>query len=267
VPPRRLLTLLALAAAAAGCSSPAHTFARRAAGLEMERSVVRGGDFELVVFRRARASSPVLHVYLGGDGTPWTRGVPSRDPTPRNALVLNLMRLDPEAALYLGRPCYHGTTPTPRCDRALWTDGRYSQTVIDSMAAALRAILDADGVTRVSWFGYSGGGTLALLLAPRFPETVAVVTVAANLDIDAWADLHGYDRLAGSLNPAREPPATAIPQRHYAGGRDRVVPPAIVARGPIAPGTLTIVEKFDHTCCWVDLWPTVLADARRLAGR
>ncbi|HEY3067056.1 MAG TPA: alpha/beta fold hydrolase [Methylomirabilota bacterium] len=264
---RRLLICLALAAAAAGCASPARTFAQRAAGLGMERSVVRGGDFDVVVFRRARTGSSVLHVYLDGDGTPWRRGGPSRDPTPRNALVLDLMRLDVEAALYLGRPCYHGATPAPPCDGALWTDARYSETVVASMAAALRTVLDADGVTRVAWFGYSGGGTLALLLAPRFPETVAVVTIAANLDIDAWADLHRYDRLAGSLNPARAPTAAAIPQRHYAGGRDRVVPPSIVARGPIPPGTLTIVPGYDHTCCWTELWPMVLAEVGRLAAR
>src|SRR5262249_17851713 len=110
-------------------------------------------------------------------------------------------------------------------------------------------------------FGHSGGGALAVLLAPRFAETTDVVTIAANLEIDAWADLHGYARLAGSVNPAREPPlAPAIHQRHYVGAADRRVPADVTARGPIPPASVTIVPGYDHVCCWKDLWPSILAE-------
>ena len=131
-----------------------------------------------------------------------------------------------------------------------------------SLAAALRRILDAGGVDRVVLFGHSGGGVLAVLLAPRIPEAAGVITVAANLDIDGWADLHGYPRLSESLNPARQPPLPArIRQRHYAGGKDRIVPAGIVARGPIAAGTLRVIPAYDHLCCWRELWPQLLAEA------
>lgn len=194
-------------------------------------------------------------------------GRPAKDPTPRNALVLGLMALDPNPAVYLGRPCYHGLSETPPCSSILWTRERYSETVVSSMAAALRRILATEGFHRVAWFGYSGGGTLAVLLAPRFSQTASVITVAANLDIDAWADLHGYDRLAGSLNPATQPPPPpSIRQRHYVGSKDRVVPKEVVARGPIDPDTLIILPTYDHTCCWAAIWPAVLNEVERWAG-
>src|SRR5712691_507881 len=119
------------------------------------------------------------------------------------------------------------------------------------MAAALRRVVRAGGFDRLAWFGYSRGGTIAVLLAPRFPETTDLITIAANLDIDAWADLHGYSRLAGSLNPAKQAPMLArFRQPHYVGANDRVVPTDVVARGPIEPSTLVVVLAFDHTCCW-----------------
>ncbi|HEV2057608.1 MAG TPA: hypothetical protein VGV06_20945 [Methylomirabilota bacterium] len=136
-----------------------------------------------------------------------------------------------------------------------------------SMAAAARRLLAATGDAEIVWLGYSGGGALAMLLAARMAETAGVVTVAANLDVDGWADLHGHSRLAGSLSPARLPPLPPrIYQRHYAGGRDQVVPPGIVAGGEILPETLRVIPEYDHACCWVELWPRVLDEVERAAG-
>ena len=70
------------------------------------------------------------------------------------------------------------------------------------MAAALSDILQRRPYQGLVLIGYSGGGVLAMLLAEQFPATQAVVTVAGNLDTDAWAIEHGYSPLRGSLNPA-----------------------------------------------------------------
>jgi hypothetical protein len=129
------------------------------------------------------------------------------------------------------------------------------------MAAAARRLLDLSGHKGVRWFGYSGGGSLVMLLAARFQETTSVVTVAANLDVELWTHLHGYARLTGSLNPAAGPGLPVrVRQRHYVGERDGVVPPQVVAAGPIAPGTLVVISGYDHRCCWTTLWPRVLHD-------
>src|SRR5712692_3248183 len=202
-----------------GCAGPAERFAERAATLGFGAARVEGEGFAHVVYRSAGPrpdGGRVLHVYLDGDGTPSERGRPAADPTPRDPLVLRLMALDPAPSAYLGRPCYHGLAATPPCAPALWTDARYSDAVVVSLAAAARRLLAMTGHTEIVWLGYSGGGTLAMLLAARMAETASVVTVAANLDVDGWADLHGYSRLAGSLSPARRPPLPPrIYQRHY----------------------------------------------------
>jgi hypothetical protein len=258
---------LALLICAAACGSPAQRFSDRASALGIRAEMAGGDGFQHVVYWKSGRMSRTLHVYIDGDGTPWLAGSPANDPTPRTPLVLDLMALDPHPSIYLGRPCYHGLAQTPPCSSPLWTWERYSEAVVTSMGVVLRRILDKGEFDRVIWFGYSGGGTLAILLAPRFPETAGIVTVAANLDIDAWADLHGYPRLDGSLNPARQPPLPArVYQRHYVGGEDRVVPKEIVARAAIGPDTLRIISSFDHTCCWEEIWPAVLKELEPSEG-
>jgi hypothetical protein len=248
--------------ATAGCRSPALVLADRASVLGMRTELVPGTFFQHVVFYHASRPTRTLHVYLDGDGTPWFAGRPSEDPTPRNHLVLDLMALDPNSSVYLGRPCYHGLAKAPPCSSALWTTERYSETVVSSIAAALRSILAGGEFDQVIWFGYSGGGTLAVLLAPQFVETRGVVTVAANLDIDAWADHHNYPRLAGSLNPRSRPPMPrGVYQRHYVGEKDRIVPKEIVSRTRSDPSTVIVVPAYNHRCCWPEIWPAIVQEA------
>jgi pimeloyl-ACP methyl ester carboxylesterase len=257
-------TAVAVALLFPACTQPATEFARHASALGMRREVVAGTGFQHVLFRHNAGLSGTWHVYVDGDGTPWDARAPAEDPTPRNPLVLRLMARDTAPGIYLGRPCYHGLAGTAPCSTAAWTAQRYSEAVVSSMAAALERALAGTSHDRLVWFGYSGGGVLAMLLAPRFEATTDVVTVGANLDIDAWADLHGYARLAGSINPARQPSLPGhIRQRHYAGAADRVVPKEVVARGPIPPGTLEVIPGYDHVCCWEEMWPAILATVGR----
>lgn len=258
--------LLVLASAA--CVSPATEFSRRAAALGMAEEVVLGDPFAHMVLRTPKSPARRLHVYLEGDGTPWLGGLPTRDPTPRKPIALALMALDSAPSILLGRPCYDGVAKREECPSALWTSGRYSEAVVASMAAAMRRIAAAEAVEQIVWFGYSGGGTLAVLLAPRLPQSVAVITVAANLDIDAWTDAHGDQRLIDSLNPARQPPlADRVMQIHYAGGHDRLVPVEIVRRGVSVSARLVIEPEFGHVCCWERAWPRILHDVERALSR
>ncbi|RPH79249.1 MAG: alpha/beta hydrolase [Candidatus Rokuibacteriota bacterium] len=256
------LGVLVLVVLAAGCRSASERFLGLAADRALRAEVVRGAGFQHLVLSRGDAAARTLHIYLDGDGTPWVGGHPAADPTPRDPLVLDLLGLDPAPVIYLGRPCYHGLADAPACAPALWTSARYSEAVVTSMAAAARRVLALRGAQRIVWLGYSGGGTLAVLLAARLPETVGVITVAANLDIEAWADHQRSSRLVGSLNPARQPPLPPrVYQRHYAGGRDRTVPVEVTRRG--AGAELVVVTDHDHHCCWTRLWPAVLAELER----
>ncbi len=259
--PAAALAALALTLLA-GCATPAERFAETAGAMGLERQMVTGTRFRHVLFWRGRGrTGAVLHVYIDGDGTPDIGGYPAADPTSRNPLVLRLLELDPGPAVLLGRPCYYGLAGDAGCRPALWMDERYSEAVVASMVAAVQEILASAAYGRVAWFGHSGGGTLAVLLAARVPETAAVVTAAANLDIDAWAATRGARPFVGSLNPARQSALPmAVVQRHYAGGRDEIVPPAVTRKG-LGPGVpLTVIPDYDHRCCWEKLWSRVLAD-------
>lgn len=256
-----------------GCATPSEMFERRARQAGLERIEIRSTRFLHLVYRAAATSVPresrVLFVYLEGDGRPGAgRGFkPSADPTPRNPLALALMlrtATEGDERIYLTRPCYNGLARRPECEASLWTSARYSPKVVLSLVEALQRYVQDRAVNEVVLIGYSGGGTLAMLMGPHLPQLKGIITVAANLDIDAWTRMHGYLPLSGSLNPLNLPEA-AVPVVHLVGVRDRNVPPEILAdylqRHPQA--AVWHYETFDHQCCWVREWPRLLERARQ----
>jgi esterase/lipase len=131
------------------------------------------------------------------------------------------------------------------------------------MQAALEKYLQDNAYQHLTFIGYSGGGVIAMLLAKRFPQTNRLVTIAANLDIDAWTRYHNFSALSGSINPATQPPLPwSIQQTHYAGKRDKNVPVAIInyvsSRQPNSK--MRTKENFDHICCWEKEWPDLLKE-------
>lgn len=255
-----------------GCATgPSARLDKEARAFGFVSRTLRGTEFNHRVYfnRSGVVSGSPLHIYLDGDGTPWLgAGRPAVDPTPREPLVLRLMALDSAPSLYLGRPCYLGLNRLANCQPWHWTHGRYGEPIVASMAAVLRRILKEEYASNLVLIGYSGGGTLAMLLAERLPGVDAVVTLAGNLDVVQWARLHGYSPLRGSLNPADRVPLPArIRQWHWLGARDSNVPPALV-EPVVADGASTRVEvlpDIDHRCCWEGVWPRLLKSIEQQA--
>ncbi len=247
----------------AACSSPEQRFATAAEELGYQYSIVEGTEFLHVIFKKGEAKSHLdLHIYLDGDGSPWlgNRWI-ATNPTPRNTLALDLMNLDPNPALYLGRPCYHGQSEEQPCSPSLWTDERYSKRVVISLASVLKTLFGQLEACRLVLIGYSGGGTLAMLLAEHLPQIHGIVTIAGNLAVGAWTQYHRYTPLIGSLDPALRPPLNPdIFQLHMVGAKDWNIPVEltrpIIRRQQNAE--FLVYDDFSHRCCWEEVWPSVL---------
>jgi len=235
--------------------------------LGWESRRITAGRIELQAWHPADFGGATLTVYIEGDGFAWrTPTRPSLDPTPIDPVALRLAIAHPSAQVaYLGRACqYVGTRD---CTGNEWTDGRFSPALIAASDTALSRLKAEAGATRLILVGYSGGGAVASLLAARRSDVTRLITVAGNLDHRAWTGYHRIDALTGSLNPADATAQLAdIPQIHYVGGRDAIIPPALVegfARR-FAAGhrpTVTVEPTFDHHCCWADAWPRLARQA------
>lgn len=265
VPVRRVLLPIWILAvlALSGCASPTTQLRELASRQGFDRSRVTVNGFRHTVFMTPPAErADVLHVYLEGDGSPWRhRTMIMADPTPRSPLMLRLMAKDTAAAVYVGRPCYNGSASDEGCSNRLWTSDRYSETVVASMTGVVRRLQQRAGAHTLRLFGHSGGGALAMLIAERLPAVSDVVTIAGNLDTDAWTDHHGYTPLYGSLNPARRAPlADSVREWHLVGERDTVIPPQLVndflQRRPRAESRQ--VAGYSHGCCWERSWRLIL---------
>lgn len=246
-----------------GCMQKSVWLDQNAEALGFAVETLRSDQFQHRIYKHnQKGNAKRLHVYLDGDGQPWIAGkLVSNDPTPENPLILELMALDSSPAIYLGRPCYHGFSSDPLCDSALWTSHRYSSQVVNSLYLAVRVYLEREGFDEVVLIGFSGGGSLAMLLAEQLKEARVVVTVAGNLDIDGWTRHHRYTPLGGSLNPARQAALNPeISQYHLVGKKDENIPFHLVQEAiRLQPGaSLLMFEGFDHACCWATIWPALL---------
>lgn len=252
-----------------GCSATQH-IEQLAADANLVRYVVQAERLPLAYYMPApgkRAARVVI--FLEGDGRPWVRGAhPNSDPTTRDPIALELLRRTPRPAAYLARPCYHGLA-APDCTFEKWTGGRYGQDIVLAMSAAVREIVRRMQAEEAVLVGYSGGGTLAVLIAERTEGITAVVTVAANLDVAAWTTFHGYLPLSQSLNPAASEHAHAWRELHLSGAQDRTIPASLndayFERFPHAQRWT--LAAHGHRCCWVDEWPALWTEIEaRLAA-
>lgn len=258
---RTVVAAMALLLLLAACqSSPLSPYSQQP---QYQLSAVAGSPFLHQVVEKIQKNSSVrvLHVYIEGDGRPWwSRYQVANDPTPRKLIMLKLMALDPTPAVYLGRPCYFALND-PLCEPKWWTQSRYHQHVVSSMNAVLDKVLDgyANDYSVIRLIGHSGGAAVAMLMAAQRNDIQAVVTLAGNLDVEAWALHHQYSPLTESLNPLDFPLASSVKQLHFVGEDDQVIPAKIIQQSvKQLGGSVTVLPRVDHNCCWQRHWPRIL---------
>ena len=192
---------------------------------------------------------------IEGDGFAFvTASRPSLNPTPLNPVGLRIATALDEApgvsAAYVARPCQY--VQDPGCRQDDWTDGRYTQSVVDRYQRFLAARFPDTPLVLV---GYSGGGLIAAGLAQRDPRVIGLVTVAGNIDVNAWLAHHRLPAMNRAVDPAANAGRLVeLPQVHLAGQRDRVVPPSIAEsfarRSGIDPDQSVRLVDASHGCCW-----------------
>ena len=169
-----------------------------------------------------------------------------------------------ESVIYLARPCqYVDLTREKYCSRKYWSSHRFAEEVVSAYEQALDQIKNLVGGVAFHLVGYSGGGAVAVLIAARRGDVISVRTVAGYLDHIALNEKVGVAPLRGSLDPMRVASALrGVPQVHYSGSRDLVIPPwvgekfVLVVGNPKCARSIT-VDGVSHEYGWVEYWKTV----------
>jgi hypothetical protein len=236
------------------------------------KQTVNTGQFIITTYHKISGkNTDTLTVYIEGDGLAFRReNRISTDPTPRKPVALELAARDNSPALlYITRPCQYLTRDLlDHCDPRYWSTHRYAEEVI----AAINSVINqyASSYSKIRLVGYSGGGSVAVLLAARRRDIAWLVTIGANLDHVLWTALHNVSPLSGSLNPADYAESIqGITQLHLSGSEDETVPVSVL-QSYLEPVTeqgniyLKTIPGYDHQCCWSDIWPQPMCEIESL---
>ena len=236
----------------------------RTAGFE--RSYIRSDKFTLTVYTRIDKPTAPITIYIEGDGFAYrSRSRASIDPTPTNPVALQLAAIDPSPNVaYIARPGQYCQGEVPSCNEAYWTTKRFSEEVVRSIDETVSEVKGKAGSGEVGLVGFSGGAAVACLVAARRNDVASIRTVAGNLDPDAVNVFHKVSKLKGSLNPMNVASSLAgIPQRHFIGERDIIIPPSIAHNfakmsGDFTKKTITVMPEAEHNKGWSEHWAELL---------
>ena len=182
---------------------------------------IDSGEYKIATWQKIQnPTDSHIHIYIEGDGNSFDAyGRPTNNPTPHGMLVRDLVASDDFANVaYVARPCQF--IKTKNCSESDWTSGRFAKKIIDAETTAVRRIA---GDKKITLIGYSGGAMVSGLIIAQNPELKVEkwITVAGVLDHKKWTGYFGDAPLNESMNMEFLP---NVPQKHFVGGRDDVVP-------------------------------------------
>lgn len=200
----------------------------------------------LATWYKIEKPGKILKVYIEGDGNAFNlEGIPTDNPTPKSEFMRELAAGDPSPnVVYLARPCQYVQM---NCTEEDWTSGRFSLKIINSMDQTLLALMKKSHSSKVVLIGFSGGAQVAGLLAVRHPEKIEkLITISGVLDHEAWTSYHGDSCLNNSLNLKNYKTIfRKLPQIHYAGGKDEIVPKELIQEF-VGNQNVIVIEKAGH---------------------
>ena len=179
--------------------------------------------FEIFSLNKIKNSGKVI-IYIEGDGVSWIdRNTISSNPTPIDPLAFRLAKNDTnDNVVYIARPCQY--IEGSNCNnRDIWTVSQYSEPVLSSY----KGIIDNfNQFEEIHIVGYSGGAGIAMYLGSiNNPKIKSIRTVAGNINHNRLSQLINISPLNKSVNFYKiEEKVTKIPQIHYVGKKDSVIP-------------------------------------------
>jgi len=233
----------------------------------MSKRIISADLFNLTVWERISRQDALVNVYIEGDGLAWLDSrTKSMNPTPPDPLALRLAALDnTNNVIYIARPCqYTGLSSGGACPDLYWTNGRTAPEVIRAYMLALDNIKAIYHVTDFNLIGYSGGAAVAILVAAKRTDILSLRTIAGNTDYATFSAIHSVSPMDASLDPIGMAPKVAlIPQLHFIGEKDTVIPPDIFNSWKRASAESLCVQSIivpenTHEKGWVEKWPKLL---------
>lgn len=210
----------------------------------LESFVIETPIFDLFGYYKVANSSSEASIYIEGDGLSWIdKWTVSNNPTPLNPLALKLASLDSSTkVIYLARPCqYLDLNYEKNCLPKYWTSHQFSKEILDLYQQALNQIKERFQVDTFHIVGFSGGAAIAIMLAGDREDIKTLRTIAGNLDHISLNTFKKVNPLSGSLDTMNYAMKTKkIPQIHYYGGKDKIIPSWI---------TKNYLKTINHTSC------------------
>ncbi len=179
-----------------------------------------------------------VHIYIEGDGHAWNgRGRPSLNPTPENPVALKLALGDlNDNVIYIARPCQFITLPAEKCHYTVWTSERYSDYQVEAIRGVVEGIIDP--AQPAVLIGFSGGAYIARSLASGFENIAGIITVAGNINLEAFARYHHIPQPDSSV---LSDSFFRFPQFYLTGENDRIISPQL---------TQDILKNYPANACY-----------------
>lgn len=218
---------------------------------------VQTRTFKLATWQKIKNPQSPYRIYIEGDGYAFnSAGKPSSNPTPRSQLVRDMAFGDyHDNVIYIARPCQF--IQNEICSKRHWSTARFSPEVINSTAEVIKNIAGSNEVTLI---GYSGGAQVAGLVAVNKPQikTKKLITVAGNLDHLVWSQYHKLPPLNESMNlEAYKAEYLKIPQVHFVGGKDDVIPAFLTQNFIEGTHEVIIIPANTHSQGWQNIYPLI----------
>lgn len=269
-----LLSLIPLSACSVDTDLDMQTASQIARPAFMVERTIQSGTFGLNAWERMHLKNAPATIYIEGDGVGIMRSENNIDlailpnPTPENPVGLHLASRDLSQNLgYLARPCQYVKDPENKgCNSKYWKERRYAPEVIAAYEAALNDMAARYDLTGFHLVGYGGGANIAAVLAALRPDILSLRTVAGNVSPNFVTQYHQSMPLASdslvATNYGTE--LARIPQHHFIGSADMVIPPGTYHSYRQAIGlseciNYSVIQDADHELGWVQIWPQLLA--------